>query len=171
MHREKYWRSKIPLPLALLFLINIFLIVAVELLVVYKYPAVPDEAALKNYDPIYAQCTILSNDASSYLGGYLVQTSDGSSHLIVTKSHPIILKRAKILHAEALPSDGGNEQMIYVKNGIHTSEIVITGGDTVTVRYSYGGGINEMTTLYLVLGAVLEGLELLIWHLIKHGNN
>lgn len=169
MHREKYWRSKIPLPLALLFLLNVFLIMAVELLVIYKYPADPDGTTLKNYDPAYSQCTILSTDASSYLGGYLVQASDGNPHLIVTKSHPVFLSRAKILHAEPIPSDGSSEQVIYVKNGIHTSEIVITGGDTVTVRYAYGGGIKETTTLYLVLGTALEGLELLLWYLITRG--
>jgi len=171
MHREKYWRSKIPLSLALLFLLNVFLIMAVELLVFYPHPSELDAAMLENYDPAYADVRILSMDDSSYLVAHLVQTPEDSRHLVVTKRHPFIYSRAKIIHAEPLPSDESSEQVIYVKNGIHTSEIAVTGGNMVTMRYGYGGGIREITTLYLVLGAVLEGLELLIWHLIKHGHN
>jgi len=153
-----------------LFLLNVFLIVAAELLLFYPHPSKLDAAVLENYDPAYADCRILSIDDPSYLVAYLVQPSDDSRHLIVTKRHPFIYSRAKIVHAEPIPSDESGEQVIYVKNGIHISEITVTGGDTVTIRYDYGGGIKEITTLYLVLGAVLEGLELLIWHLIKHGS-
>ena len=169
MHREKYWRSKIPL--ALLFLLNIFLIMTVELLAFYPHPSKLNTAMLENYDPACADCTILSSDTSGYLESYLAQASDGSVHLIVIKSHPVFLKRAKMLHAAPVTVDDSGEQPVYVKNGIHTSEIVITGGNTVTIRYGYDGTLQEMTTLYLVLGAALEGLELLIWHLIRHGIN
>ena len=151
------------------FLLNVFLIMAVELLIFYPHPSELDATMLENHNPAYGDCRILSMDDSSDLVAYLVQTPEDSRHLVVTKRHPFIYSRAKIIHAEPVASDENGEQVIYIKNGIHTSEIAITGRNAVTLRYSYGGGISEVTTLYLVLGAALEGLELLIWHLIKHG--
>lgn len=166
MQNEKYWHSKIPLSLALLFLVNVFLIVGAELLFFYRYPAQPDAYTLAKFDSVYEGSTILHSDSISYLTASLVETADGQTHLVVIRSHGVAYGRGKIIYSEPVEITN-SEQTVYVKNGIHTSEIRITGGDTVTIHYGYSGGVKEATTRYMFLGAVLEALELLVWHFIK----
>ena len=74
MHQEKYWASKVPLPMALLFLANILVILAVQILVFYRYPAAPEPASLAKYDPVYASSRILAEDSRNYLTASLVET-------------------------------------------------------------------------------------------------
>lgn len=167
MHREKYWRSKIPLSLALLFLLNVFLIVAFELLFVYKYPTAIDEAVLGKYDPAWAGSTILSHDDyGSSLDAYLVKMTDGGHFLITSKPHSVFFGRAKLNSAQPVDLNNTGEQLFYVKNGIHTSEIAIIEGKVVDIRYGYISTA-ETTSRYLVLAAVMEGLELLVYYFIK----
>lgn len=167
MHKEKYYSSKTPLPLVLLFLLNLFLIVSFQLLFVYKYPAAIDEATLGKIDPAWVGSPILGSDTGTNLNAYLIELPDETDQLIVMKPHDVFRGRSKLLYGEPVCIPGEAEQSIYVKNGIHTSEIVISDDNTVIVRYSYSGGINEVMTVYLVLGAALEGLELLVYYLIK----
>ena len=167
MHREKYWRSKIPLPLALLFLLNVFLIVVFELLFVYKYPASIDEAALGKIAPAWVGTSILGSNTGTNLNAYLIELPDGNEQLIVMKPHSVVRGRTKLIYAEPVSSREEAEQSIYIKNGVHTSEVIISDDNTVIVRYSYSGGIQEAATWYLVLGAATEGLELLVYYFIK----
>lgn len=166
MHKEKFYSSKTPLPLVILFLVNLFLIVSFQLLFIFKYPAEMDEATLAQVNPDWAGCTILSQDSySASLETYLIALPDGSRMLVTTKPHSFILSRMKLVDAQSVESKEA-EQLFYIKNGVHTSEIAVTGSN-VTIRYGYGGGINEAMTVYLVLGAALEGLELLVYYFIK----
>ena len=171
MHQEKYWASKVPLSLALLFVLNILLVVAAELLFVYRYPAQPDAASLEKYGSAYEECRILNKDSVNYLTASLVQTHDGQMHLVVTKAHEVAFGRGKILYAEPVEIPDKEEIAVFVKNGIHTSEIRIqaipSGVPAVTVHYGYSGGIREASALYMLLAASLEAIELLVLHLIK----
>lgn len=167
MHKEKYYSSKTPLPLVLLFLLNLFLIVSFQLLFVFKFPADMDETTPGKVNPDWAGCTILSQDSyGTSLEAYLIELPEGSRLLVITKPHSIIFGRAKLVDTQILePVEA--EQIFYIKNGVHTSEIVVTGGDTVTIRWGYGGSMTEAMALPLVLSAALEGLELLVYYLIK----
>lgn len=169
--QEKYWASKVPLPLALLFVLNVFLVVVFQLLFFYRYPAQPDAAALAKYNSLYSDCTILNSDSISGLTASLVETDDGNIHLVVTKSHGVAYGRGRILYAEPLEMPDTAEQIVYVKNGIHTSEIVITnivpGDQTVTIRYGYSDGFRSSAIWYIAIAAILEALELMVLHLIK----
>lgn len=171
MHQEKYWASKIPLSLAILFLVNVLLVVGAELLFFYKYPAQPDEISLAKYDAVYEDCDVFIQDSANYLTASLVKTTEGKTHLVVTKGHSIAFGRGKILYAESVEMPESGELTVYVKNGVHTSEIVLkdipTGVWAVTIQYGYSGGIKETTALYMVLAAALEALELLVRHFIK----
>lgn len=171
MHQEKYWSSKVPLPLALLFLVNIFLIVGAELLFFYKYPLQPDPIALSKYDSIYEDCDVFNQDSIHYLTASLVNTNDGETHLVVTKGHSIAFRRGKIIYAAPVEMSASGEVTVYVKNGIHTSEILIkdipTGVWSVTIQYGNSGGIRESTAYYMILAAVLEALELMVLHFIR----
>ena len=171
MHREKYWSSKVPLPLALLFVLNVLLIFAAEVLFLYTFPAQPGAEDLAKYDPVYKGSRVLISDERSYLGASLVEASDGQTHLVVTRYHSIAYNRCRILYAEPVEIPASGEQTVSVKNGIHTSEIGI--GNTVAdypfvaIRYSNTGTIREQSVIYMLLAAVLEALELAVFYLIQ----
>ena len=171
MHREKYWSSKVPLPLALLFLFNVFLVAAVQILAFYPYPAQPDAASLEKYGSAYEECRILNKDSVNYLTASLVQTHDGQIHLVVTKAHEVAFGRGRILYAEPVEIPDKEEIAVFVINVIHTSEIRIqaipSDVPAVTIHYGYSGGIRETSVLYLLLAASLEAIELMVLHLIK----
>ncbi len=171
MRQEKYWASKVPLPLALLFVVNVFLIVAFQLLFLYRYPAQPDAAVFARYDAIYEDSTVKNSDSKYYLTASLVETTDGQTHLVVTQAHPIAYNRGKIVYAQPVELPESGENILYVKTGIHTSEFeikAIPGGMwCVNILYGNTGNIREFYAVYLLLGALLEALELLVIHFIK----
>lgn len=166
MHREKYFLSKTPLPLVLLFLLNMFLVFALQLLFVFKYPTSMDETALGKVNPQWADCTILSQDSYSIdLHAYLLELPDESRQLVTLKPHSFVFGRAKLADTQMVePLEA--EQIFYVKTGVHTAEIAVIGGNTVDIRWGYGGSMSEALVLPMVLSAALEGLELLIYYLI-----
>ncbi len=167
MHRNKYYSSKTPLPLVLLFLLNVFLMVVFQLLVSYKLPVKADASVFAKYNPAWTGCTILSQDSyGTSLETYLMELPDGSRQLVTAKPHSIVFGRAKIVDTQVVEPDEA-EQIFYVKNGVHTSEIAVIGGNTVTIRWGYGGSMAETGALYLALGAAMEGLELLVYYFIK----
>lgn len=171
MHQDKYWASKVPLPLALLFLINVILVIGCELLFFYKYPAVVDDAALVKYDSSLIGSTIVNRDESNTLHAYLVETAQGDHRLLVVKKHSIFFGKGKPICNERVEMPDSGELTVYVKNGIHTSEIFLqdipSGIWAITVQYGYSGTVKESTAFYMVLAAALEALELLIIHFIK----
>ena len=167
MYKEKYYSSKTPLPLVLLFLLNMFLVVAFQLLFVFKYPTSMDETALGKVNPQWTDCTILSQDNySTSLEAYLIELPEGGRQLITLKPHSFVFGRAKLADTQMVdPVEA--EQIFYVKTGVHTAEIAVIGSNTVDIRYGYGGSMTEALALPLVLSAALEGLELLVYYLIK----
>ena len=172
MHtREKYWASKVPLPLALLFLVNVLLVIGLELLFVYKHPAIPEGADLAKYSTIYEDCNVVNQDSQNRLTASLVETADGQTHLVVTKGHSLALGRGNIIYAQPVSMEDSDEITVNVKNVIHTSTVIIRKVPTdllaVTIEYSASGGVKEVTAWYMFLAAVLEALELLVIHFIK----
>ena len=172
MHtREKYWASKVPLPLALLFLINVFLVVGLELLFVYKQPAIPESTDLAKYSTVYEDCNVVNQDSQNRLTASLVETADGQTHLVVTKGHSLALSQGNIIFAQPVAMEDSGEITVNIKNGVHTSTVTIRKIPTdllaVTIEYSASGGVKEVTAWYMFLAAVLEALELLVIHFIK----
>jgi len=169
--REKYWASKVPLSLALLFLLNVFLVMAGELLFFYKYPSKPEGADLARYDGVYEGSDVFIRDEHYDLIASLAKTADGQTHLVMTKSHPLVYSQARILYAEPVEMPEAGEVLLRVKTGIHTSEIEVkdipSGVWSVNVLYGNTGNIREITAYYMVLAALLEALELLVIHFIK----
>ena len=160
-----------PLSLALLFLLNVLIIAAGQILIFYRSPAQPDAASLASYDPVYEGSNVLISDKSGYLTAALVETSDKQIHLVVTKIHSLAYNRGRILYAEPVELPVSGEISVSVKNGVHTSRILAgnTAADFpyVTIEYGYSGTIREQSVLYLILAAVLEALELMAFHLIR----
>ena len=167
MYKEKYYSSKTPLPLVLLFLLNMFLVVAFQLLFVFKYPTGMDETVLRRVNPQWTDCTILSQDSYSIdLYAYLLELPDGSRQLVTLKPHSFVFGRAKLADIQIVePVEA--EQTFYVKTGVHTAEIAVIGGNTVDIRWGYGGSMTEALALPMVISAALLGSELLVYYFIK----
>ena len=168
MDRNAYYRSKMPLPLVLLFLANIFVVVAFELMLSYTLPAKADEVFWRSYDPAWSDSTIVSQDIYSIdLNAYILELSDGSHQLLTTKCHRIFFGRAKLLSTQEVDLGTAQKQTFQIKNGIHTAEVTVTANGIVNISYGYGGGMKEVLSLYMVLGTAMEAAELMVYYLIK----
>ena len=178
-NKSKHMQSKIPLPLVFLFLVNVFVVMAVELLVFYPHPAALTESWLEEYDSAYSNCTIVTNSEAGDFRCWLVKPESGDYVMIPTKYHALFSNRAKI-YTDQITSISADteEQEITVKTGIHSSLVTVRQtpveglGTENLERYLYilyhsSGNMRGMTTLYMVIAAILEGLELAIWQLIK----
>lgn len=172
MHtREKYWASRVPLPLALLFLLNMFLVMGAELLFFYKYPSKPEGADLAKYSTVYEGSDVFIQDDHYDLIASLANTADSQTHLVLTKTHPLVYSRSKIVYAQPVEMPEAGEVLLRVKTGVHISEIEIkdipSGVWSVNILFGNTGNIREITAWYMVLAALLEALELMIFHFIK----
>ena len=172
MHtREKYWASKVPVSLALLFLLNVFLVMGGELLFFYKYPSKPEGADLAKYDAVYEGSDVFIQDDHYSHTASLVDTSNGQTHLIVTKRHPLVSTRGRIVYAEPVEMPESGEVLLYVKVGIRTMEIEIkdipSGVWSVNILFASSGNVREISVFYMIIAAVLEALELMVVHFIK----
>lgn len=166
MQNEKYWNSKIPVKLAALFLLNVALIIALEVLLLYRFPSPLDEAALAQANPDYIGCRVLSQDSRNSLHFYVVQTANGETELLPAKQHGLFYGRARLLDSKAVALSGLAEETVHVRIGIHTATVHVLNGSTLQ-RIEYTSSIRETTTFYMVLGAILEGLELALLHILK----
>lgn len=164
MH-EAYMRSKIPVGLILLFLLNVMLIIALEVMFFYQLPARIDETALAAMNPQYHSCMIRSEDHANSLSCYLVEQEDGSLHLVSTRKHGLFFTRAKKI--DDTPVSVSEGERIPVKIGVHTAEITYHNRNTITIFHYTEDGFRSAGTLYMVLGAILEGLELALYQLLK----
>ena len=164
MQNEKYWRSKIPVSLVLLFLLNVFLIIAMEVLLIYRFPAEITPENLAARDAIYEDCTILSSDAINHLNCNLVQTNTGEYRIAAYKNHALFHSRAKLLSDESVVPPENGELSVPVKNGVRTCEVIIQPDMTLVIRYAAS---QSGATVYMVIAAILEAAELLIWEFIK----
>lgn len=177
MHRDSYWRSKIPVPLVLLYLLNLVLVLALEVLLLYPCPTEMTPEELAQFDSTFEGCTIVQSYNRVKLNCYLVETADGGIYLIPTHSHGIFSSRARIYkkHITPIPADG--EITIPIRIGVHTSNVTVSRSPlpymenqepsdlSISIDY-YGGSTQAAATVYMVIAAVLEGLELALWYLI-----
>ena len=179
MHRESYLRSRIPVPLVLLFVLNVFVVMALEVLILYPHPAELTEEWLSEYDSAYKNSTIVTRDERGTLRCWLIKLESGDYAMIPLRQHGLLTNRAKILTNQiATVSADAREQEITVKVGLHSSVVSVSrtpnpGYHTenaeryLSIIYHNSGNHSGTTAIYMALAAVLEGLELAIWQLIK----
>lgn len=164
MH-EAYLRSKIPVGLVLLFLLNAVLIVALEVMFFYRLPANLNETDLSAMDSGYQGCRIRSEDRANSLSCYLVECSDGSLHLVSTKNHGLFFNRARKIGDSPISVSEG--ERIPVKVGIRTAEVTYHDSNLITIFHYNGSSFQGIGTIYMVLAAILEALELFLYQLLK----
>lgn len=170
MHNKTYMRSKIPLPLVLLFILNLLVVITLEILLLYPAPVPLTAEALASHSSTYAGCTITASADMGKLYCYLVETADGQIHLVPTHGHGLAYKRAKILKKQIAIIPEDPESTIPVKTGLHTSLVTVRTEPLSSTPYLeidfYGSGGQSAVTIYMVIAAVLEALELSLWHLL-----
>ena len=87
--------------------------------------------------------------------------------MVVLKRHGIIPSTGKVVYNEPIPQQSGT-QVIPVKVGIRTSEVTVEDSRTVSITFESAMRAKEGTTVYMVLAALLETLELMVVHFIKN---
>lgn len=176
---EKYWRSKIPLPLVLLFLVNFFVVIALEVLLLYRTPLPLTEESLAKFDSTYTGCTILQEHRRNQLWCYLVETQSGDVHLIPAKSNGLFLSKGRIYGKQIIPVPEDISETNYnIKIGIRTSTVTVSpepipymenqqpGELFLAISYAATGDYRGTITIYIAIAAILEVLELALWHLL-----
>ena len=180
MSQNSYYRSKIPVKLVLLFLANLLLVMALEILLMYKAPVPLTEDALAEFDPAYKNCTILQEHQRGHLRCCLAETDAGEIHLIPMKAHALAFVRGRIFRDQivSIPEDP-QETTYNIKIGIHTSTVTVSPKPLpwmddpspqelyMGISYASLGNAQETAVIYFVLGAVLTFLELAVIRLIK----
>lgn len=171
MQNDKYWRSKVPVHLALLFVVNVFLVMALEILLFYRYPADLTEADFAGLDSAYQNCAIVASDDVSTFRCWLIKTEAGDYAVVPAQQHGILTGKAKILKSQIqiLPADT-EETVLSIRRGVHTTSVIarLKPLPGLNIDYFGFGSGKGAATLYMVIAAILEFLELAVWELIKH---
>lgn len=167
MQNEKYWSSRIPVVYALLFVLNAAIVVLIEVLFLYTLPQelTPEDLAEKN--PAYEGCVFLASESSNEMTCYLVKTQSGETHLVTTQRHRVLFMRSRLLKSQTAIIPEESRITVNVKIGIHTVPVTVENASFSESFHFNGGDSKAVTTWYLVLGAVLEALELMAYHFIR----
>lgn len=183
MSENIYRRARIPLYYPLVFLLNVALIIAIEVLLIYKHPVPLTEAVLNEQSPVYENAVITADDYSGYIQWYLTETETGEYHLIPARRHTLFTNRCKILTDQitVIPPDTAQME-VQTRTGI-TGATVQVGTDVepwdegtkqegLNLRSKYHGYYNNGTGQYAIggyflLGVLLSLLESFLWNKIK----
>lgn len=174
MHREKYWGAKVPLALAITFVINLLLVIGMECLLLYKCPLPLTADTLADFDSSYENCRILDTFQQGKLHCCLVETDSGQIHMIPFQGHSLAASRSRILKKYITVVPEQEQITVPVRIGAHTSQIIVspepipgsefyTSGLYVSIYYSQ----SNSGTLYMVLAGILAVLELGFFQLLK----
>ena len=175
MHREKYWSAKVPVALAVIYALNLLLVIALEIMMLYpsSLPLTPD--SLADFDSSYENCQILMEAQQSKLYCCLAETAEGEIHLVPLREHGFASSRGRILKKHITVINKDTESIIPVKIGVHTSQITVSPEPPpymepempaeLYISIDYFGGTSG--TLYMVLAGILAVLELGLWELLK----
>lgn len=174
MHREKYWSAKVPVVLAVLYTLNLLLVIALEIMLLYpsSLPLTPD--SLADFDSSYENCRILDTFQQGKLHCCLVETDSGQIHMIPFQGHSLAASRSRILKKYITVVPEQEQITVPVRIGVHTSQIIVspepipgsefyTSGLYVSIYYSQ----SNSGTLYMVLAGILAVLELGFFQLLK----
>lgn len=167
MHNEKYWNSKIPVVYALLFVLNVALIVLFEILVLYTLPQDLTPEILAQENPAYENCRILSRERADIVTCYLVELENGDLELVTTRQHNFLYMRCRLLEKQTAPIPAQGQTTVQVKLGIHTVPVTVENGSRIEPFSFVSTRSRNAPTMYMVLGAVLELMELMAYGFVK----
>ena len=174
-------KAGIPFYYPLVFFLNIALIIALELLLVYKHPFPLTEELLAKQLPAYENASILHTTDKTFICWNLVETESGDFHVVPVRRHVLFFNRCKLLPDQIVAiSPDTAETEITTRDGIAGSTVLVgrevapkagvesTGelgirpkwyGNSSLPAYTYG--------FYFLLGLAMSLLEAFLWHKIK----
>ena len=174
-------KAGIPFYYPLVFFLNIALIIAMELLLVYKHPFPLTEELLAKQLPAYENASILHTTDKTFICWNLVETESGDFHVVPVRRHVLFFNRCKLIPDQIVAiSPDTAETEITTRDGIAGSTVLVgrevapkagvesTGelgirpkwyGNSSLPAYTYG--------FYFLLGLAMSLLEAFLWHKIK----
>ena len=180
-YEDVYRRAGFPWYYPLVFILNIALIIALELMFIYQLSVPLTEETLFQQNPAYENATILRSLDNNIFDWYLVETDSSEYHVIPIRRHALFVNRCQICEDQivAVPDDTA-EMEITTKAGI-TSSTLLVGRE---VAPQYGGKLTgEMEIrpkwygrssaptyaigFYFLSGLGLSLLEYAAWNKLK----
>lgn len=174
-------RAGIPFHYPLVFFVNIVLIIALELLLVYRQPLPLTQELLARELPVYEDAAILRETDRNLIEWYLVQTGEGEYHVVPVRRHAVFFDRGKICDDQivTVPPDTG-EMEITTRDGV-VAFTVLAGrevspavGEEITgemeIRPKWYGHSNASAFtygFYFLAGLAMSLAEAFLWHKIK----
>ena len=161
--------------------LNIALIIALDLLLVYKHPFPLTEELLARELPAYENAVILRSTDKTLICWNLVETETGEYHVVPIRRHALFFNRCKLCDDQiaVVPKDTAQTE-ITTRAGISGStvlvgrEVAAQYGEKLTgemeIRPKWYGNSNLATYAYgyyFLLGLALSLLEAFLWHKIK----
>lgn len=170
---------KLPIWLILLFLANILLVMAMEVLLLYRTPLPLTADALAESDSRFAGAVLSQNQQRGYLHCALAETSEGNVYLIPIRAHSLAYNRGRILKKQIVPVANDSDTSVNVKIGIYTSTLTVSPEPPpwmedaapahlyMSIDHSSSASGSSVAVLYMVISAVLTFLELAVVQLVK----
>lgn len=157
---------KTPLPIVIGLILNLILVIALEVLLVYKYPVPLDSTSLAQSDPNFNGCTISLDDSINQDRFLLAQRTDGRKYIVPYRTHPFFYNRCKIYGKEIKEVDDRVGTQAF-RLGLRIYQVTAYP-DFLQVT-SNGGhtGLQSTLTYYLCLSGFLALVELGILEKIK----
>ena len=176
-------RAGFPWYYPVVFLLNLALIFALELLLFYRTPLPLTQAALAEKDPAYADAVIVNSTQNSSVSWYLVETGDGALHLLPFQRNQINPNRGRLRTNQIVTIEADTAYTeVQTKVGIGATTVTIgtevePWADEVQehplkMRSKYAGmnSSGKYTfTFFILLALAMSILESVLWNKIKNG--
>lgn len=177
-------RAGFPWYYPVVFLLNLALITALEVLLLYRVqlPLTDETLAAKN--PSYSNSIIRNSTDSASVSWYLVESGDHTLHLVPLRKHILLQNRGRLLTDQiaVIPAETAHME-ITTRAGIGGSSVMI-GREVeawadeqseypLQMRSKYSrtylgsNGVGAVAGKYFFLALALSLLEYFLWHKIK----
>lgn len=156
---------KTPLPLVLALLVNLVLVIALEVLLVYRFPAQLTDRDLAKIDPQFEGCTIVLDDTAVRERFHIATTRDGNRYLIPARIHPFVYTRCRLYPGKITLLTGEDTSLSMVL-GMRPYTLTVYP-DFVSSSTGAHTGQQDILITYLGLALALGILELGILEKIR----
>lgn len=157
---------KTPLSFVLALILNIVLVVALEVALLYRVPVPLTPESLHSADSRYENCRVygqINLDSGSGIRFYRVQTQDGETDIIPLRQHSFFPSRARLQENKILKNaDLTAESTQQVMIGTKLYTIFISDGSVHAGLTGSASSLSAALAKYMGLGAVLAFAELLL---------
>ena len=180
-YEDVHRRAGFPWYYPLVFVLNIALIIALELMFVYKLPVPMTGKLISRELPEYENATLHRSLDQSLIGWYLMEMDTGEYHVVPVRRHSVFINRCKLCSDQIVVVPGDTAEMeVTTKAGINASTILVGrevatqyGGEPtgqMELRPKWYGRSNAPSFaygIYFFSGLGLSLLEYLLWKKLK----